>query len=97
MYPAPARELAPLQRIATAVLHQAVDDLRSVETPRLLREDAFRFVRSPGFLIWCSLTEVNPEAARVRLLAAHDAPGSTISRPDDAVHAGQREGKAGRW
>ena len=80
MHPPAFRELAPLQRLATAVLHQVVDDVRSVETPRLIREDACRFVRSPGFLVWCSLTEVNPEAARAKLvltLAEDDPPGDT--------------------
>ena len=43
-----------------------------------------------------SLTEVNPEAAGVRLLAAHDAPGSTIAGHDDAQGGGVGEGAEGR-
>jgi hypothetical protein len=78
MYPPAARPVAPIQRLATAVVHQAVTDLRSPEASVPTRARAASFIASESFIIWCRLTEVvDPEAARARLLADGLPPGTT--------------------
>jgi len=68
MHPPAARELAPLQRIACAVLQQAVSDLRNLEAPPSLRADARQFIVSENFLLLCRVTTLNGDAARETLL-----------------------------
>ena len=65
MRPPASPELVPLQRIATAVLHQAIDDLRRGQPRRRVTAEAF--VRSGEFDYWCGVTTLDPEAVRERL------------------------------
>jgi len=68
MHPLPSRPVAPVSRLASAILEQAVSDLRNLEAPPSLRADAMRFIVSENFLLLCRATTLNGDAARETLL-----------------------------
>jgi len=68
MHPAASPEVAPLRRVACAVIGQAVADLHNPALPARVRAQARGFVQSPNFTTWCGLTGINPAAARSKLL-----------------------------
>ena len=69
MHPLPSRPVAPVSRLASAILEQAVSDLRNLEAPPSLRADAMRFIVSENFLLLCRVMRaIDPDAAREKLL-----------------------------
>lgn len=66
MYPPAQTPLSPIRRLATAVVHQALDDLAAPQP--LVRRDAQRFFRGEAFEAWGSLTPLNVAAVRQRLV-----------------------------